>query len=562
MKVNRCLSAIALCAVLVLAVACAAPAAPTVAPPTAAPPTAAPPTAIPPTVVVPPTATPKPTEAPKPTGVACESLKNLKLPDTTITAAESINPIQESPGVVVRGVWASPASAHGTTTVDVPFCRVAGVTAPSIGFEVWMPLADKWNGKFNGVGNGALAGGINYPAMKGPLGLGYAVGSTDGGHKSPSIVDGAWMMGHPELWDDFGYRAVHVMTRNAKAIIEAYYGKAAKYSYFTGCSGGGQQGLAEAQRYPADYNGIVSGAPANFPTRMWPGETWPSYVTQKSVETKIPVEKLPLINKAAIAACDANDGAKDGLITDPRKCNFDPGTLLCKGADAPDCLTAAQVDSVKKVYGGLKDPTTGAQFWPGYEPGSELGWPGHIGEPFVIPQGYFKAMVFNNPNWDWKTFDFANPKDFAILVDADARYGPILNATDPDLMAFKALGGKLILWHGWADQNIAPRNSISYYESVVADQGSEAETQKFMRLFMIPGVGHCSGGAGPDTFNALAALEQWVEKGIAPTQIPASKVTAGKTEFTRPLCVYPQVEQYKGTGDINDAANFTCVTPK
>ncbi|MBC7293970.1 MAG: tannase/feruloyl esterase family alpha/beta hydrolase, partial [Thermoleophilia bacterium] len=206
-----------------------------------------------------------------------------------------------------------------------------------------------------------------------------------------------------------------------------------------------------------------------------PGETWPAFVTHRSKAYEIPLEKLPLIHEAAVKACDALDGEQDGLIEDPRQCKFDPAVLQCKGADAADCLTAEQVDSVKKVYDGLRDPTTGELFWPGYEPGSELDWPGHIGEPFIIPQAYFKYMVFNNPDWDWKTFDFTDPKDFAILYEADARYGPILNATDPDLTAFRKLGGKLILWHGWADQNIAPRNTINYYNSVVEDVGSEAE---------------------------------------------------------------------------------------
>ncbi len=505
------------------------------------------------------------TTAPVTTDPACEAIKTLKLPWATITETQFIInlPTETKPGIIVYGPdWKSPKSAHGQASVSVPFCRVVGTVAPSMTFEVWLPPAEDWNGKFIGVGNGALAGGINYPAMVGPITAGYAVASTNGGHTSASIVSGDWMQDHPELWDDFGYRAIHDMTRSAKSIIKAYYGKPAKYSYFIGCSGGGQQGLAEAQRYPADYDGIVVGAPANFPTRMWPGETWPSYVTHRTAANAIPVEKLPLIHNAVLAACDANDAVKDGLITDPRTCKFDPATLLCKGEDAPDCLTAAQVDSVQKIYGGLKDPTTGEQFWPGYEPGSELGWPGHIGEPFIIPQGYFKAMVFDNPAWDWKTFDFTDPEDFAILYDADARYGPILNATDPDLSAFKELGGKLILWHGWADQNIAPRNSINYYESVVADMGSEAATQEFLRLFLIPGMGHCGGGPGPTSFNMLAALEQWVEKGIAPDQILGSHLTAGKVDFTRPLCVYPKQAVYKGSGDTNDAANFYCANPK
>lgn len=502
---------------------------------------------------------------------ACEKLRGLKLPNTTITTAEYINPIQELPGVTIVGVWNTPPSAHGARTVDRAFCRVVGVTAPAIGFEVWMPPADKWNGKFNGVGNGALAGGINYPAMLAPLALGYAVGSTDGGHKSAAITDGAWMMGRPDLWVDFGYRAIHAMTRNSKAAIEAYYGKPAKYAYFTGCSCGGMQGLMEAQRYPADYNGIVAGAPANYPTRMWPGELIHGWVnwkegTQVSMAGPAPgstTPKLKALNDAAIAACDELDGAKDGLITDPRKCNFDPATIQCPvgATDTARCLTAAEVKVVRAMYEGLKNPTTGELFWPGYERGGEDRWWLHI-HPFVIPLGYFRAVVTNNPDWDYRTFDFTNPKDFALLVDADARYGPIFNAIDPDLMAYKALGGKLILWHGWSDNNIAPRNTINYYNSVVADQGSEAETQKFLRLFMLPGVAHCSGGVGPDTINWLAALEQWVEKGIAPTQIPAAKVVGGKTTFTRPLCPFPQVEQYKGSGDINDAANFSCAAPK
>jgi feruloyl esterase len=406
--------------------------------------------------VVPHTGAANPPEAPRAQDMACESLKDLKLPGVTITVAESVNPIEESPGVTVHGVWKSPDSAFGSATVPVPFCRVAGLVEPAINFEVWMPPADAWNGKLNGVGNGALAGGINYGAMVGPLTMGYAAASTDGGHQRPAPVLGDWILGNPELWDDFGYRAIHVMTRNAQAIIEAYYGQAPEYSYFTGCSGGGQQGLVEAQKYPADYDGIIVGAPANFPTRMWPGETWPSYVTHRDADSAIPVEKLPLINQAALAACDTLDGVEDGLLEDPRLCDFDPATLLCEGDDAPDCLTAGQVDSVQKVYEGLKDPTTGEQFWPGYEPGSELDWPGHIGEPFIIPQGYFKGMVFEDADWDWTTFNFEDPEDFAILYDADARYAPHINATDPDLSAFNELGGKLILWHGWSDQKHCP----------------------------------------------------------------------------------------------------------
>jgi feruloyl esterase len=502
----------------------------------------------------------------------CASLMDLELPETTITAAESLNAPEVRPsGVVIHRVWQTPVSAHGQTTVPVEFCRVTGLVEPGINFEVWMPVADQWNGKLNGVGNGALAGGINYGAMVGPLAKGYATVSTDGGHQSESIVDGDWMLGNPELWDDFGYRAVHVSTRNAKAIIDAYYGQAPEYSYFTGCSGGGQQGLAEAQKYPADYDGIVSGAPANFPTRMWPGETYPGWVaatedTQLSLggppgpPTVTP--KLATLHEAALAACDAEDGVEDGIIDSPQACDFDPATLLCpeNPPDPDECLTQAEIDTVTKIYAGLKDPTTGEQFWPGYEVGSEDNWAGHI-YPFVIPLGYFKGMVFEDPEWDYTTFNFEDPEDFATLVDADARYAPHINATDPDLTAFNELGGKLILWHGWADQNIAPQNSINYYNNVAAVVGDEAATQEFLRLFMVPGMGHCQGGPGPGNFDALAALEQWVEEGVAPEQLAGSHLTNGKVDLTRPICLYPEVAQYSGSGSEAEAENFDCTVP-
>jgi len=480
---------------------------------------------------------------------ACEALNDLDLPGLTITAVEAVNPIDVRPsGVVVHGVWRSPDSAFGNATVSVPFCRVAGLVAPAINFEVWMPPADTWNGKLNGVGNGALSGGINYGAMAGPLAKGYATVSTDSGHQSPAPVLNDWMEDRPDLWVDFGFRAVHESTRYAKKIIEAYYGQGPEYSYFTGCSGGGQQGLAEAQKYPADYDGISSGAPATFQTRGWPQETYPSYLTHRSPDYDI-IDKLELINTAAIAACDADDGAEDGLISNPDACDFDPATLLCEGEDAEDCLTAEQVDTVQKIYEGLPDPSTG-EVW--------LGWPGHIGEPFIIPQGYFKWILFDDPEWDWTTFDFANPEDFAVLTDGSFRYGPIIDAMDPDLTAFNELGGKLLLWHGWSDQNIVPENTKNYYSSVVEVVGDEAEAQEFVRLFLVPGMQHCGGGSGPNTFDSLSTLEQWVEEGVVPDQLMGSNMESG---VSRPICPYPQEAQYSGSGDTADAANWSCVAP-
>lgn len=490
---------------------------------------------------------------------SCESLIDLELPNTTITAAEFVNPIvEESPGVTVHGVWKSPESAYGSVTVSVPFCRVAATSEETINFEVWMPPAEDWNGRFNGVGNGALSGGINYPDMAGPLEKGYATASTDSGHVSPAPVLNDWMEDNPAAWVNFGYRAVNIMTRNAKEIIEAYYGQGPDYSYFTGCSQGGQEGLAEAQEYPADYDGIVSAAPATYQTRQWPTETYPAYLTHRGAAYNITEEDFAVIHDAVLAACDADDGAEDGLISNPAACDFDPATLLCEGDNAEGCLTAEQLDTVQKIYEGLLDPTTGELWYPGKAISSELGWGLHTGEPFIIPMGYWLHIVYDDPNWDWTTFDFTDPEDFAVLIDADARYGPIIDAMDPDLTALNELGGKLLLWHGWADQNISPYNTINYYNSVVDVVGDEAEANEFVRLFMVPGVQHCSGGPGPDTFDALAALEQWVEEGVAPEQMIGTNKGSG---ITRPLCPYPQEAQYTGTGSTDEAENWSCVAP-
>ena len=431
-----------------------------------------------------------------------------------------------------------------------------------------MPLTTgdhPWNGRFNGVGNGdGLAGSIRYSDMLTSLQSGFATAGTDTGHQA-SPTEGNWMWDHPELLSNFSYRAIHMMTRDAKAIIQAYYGQAPQYSYFTGCSDGGQQGLMEAQRYPADYDGIVAGASTNNQTHSWPGEIWPAYVTHRSGHNVIPKEKLPTIHEAAMAACDAGDGISDGVISNPLACDFDPSAILCQGTDAPDCLTTEEVDSLKLIYAGLKNPTTGEQFWPGLEPGSELGWMrwgGLLPGPYELPLNYFSYLIFSSdPNWFWKSFDFTDPQDFAILIDADARYGPIINANDPDLTAFQELGGKLIVYHGWADQQIAPRNSVNYYNSVATYMGGEAAIQEFLRLFMVPGMMHCVQLEGAITFDTLAAVQQWVEQGTAPAQIIATHIEANSVVGTRPLCPYPKVANYSGTGSTDEAENFVCDNP-
>jgi feruloyl esterase len=514
-------------------------------------------------------------------GGSCENLRNLKIPETSIASAQQVAAGEFSApggGGMMRGgplpsggppdagrggkpdVGRGPASPAAKALPA--FCRVVGVVQPAIHFEVWLPPAageKKWNGKFNGVGNGGMAGFIAYDALIESLARGYATASTDTGH-TEKMGDDSWALGHPELIVDFASRGIHMTARAAKKIIQAYYHQVPQYSYFTGCSGGGGQALSEAQRYPADYDGIVAGAPASFPTHMWPGELYAAWVTHRDAASFVPNEKLSVIANAALEACDARDGVKDGVLVDPRQCHFDPAKIQCTGADGPNCLTPAQADSVKKIYEGLKDPSTGKSFWYGYEISSEPGWPGHINSPFGAPLSYFKYMALQNPDWDWKPFSFADPKNFAVAEEASRRLSPILDSTNPDLTAFKKLGGKLIMYHGWIDQNISPRNSIQYFENVRETMGGEKETLDFVRLFLAPGMGHCGGGPGPNTLDALSALEQWVEKAKAPDSIIATHSTAGKVDRARPLCPYPQVAKYKGTGSTDDAANFICIS--
>ena len=416
-----------------------------------------------------------------------------------------------------------------------------------------MPAAD-WNGKFQAVGNGGWSGAINTGGLVQALTQNYATASTDTGHKGSR---GTFALGHPEKLRDFADRAVHEMTVKAKALIAAYYGNAPRHSYWNGCSSGGKQGLKEAQRYPADYDGIIAGAPANYWTHLMAADLWMGVATLKDKASYIPKEKYELINRAALAACDALDGIKDGILDDPRKCHFDPSALLCRGAEEAGCLTATQVDAAKKIYAATKNPHTGAPIYPGLQPGSEIAWAPIAGgpEPFGIPVDHFRYVVYQNPDWDWRSFDLA--RDTAL---ADEKDEGMLNATDPDLRAFKARGGKLIMFHGWSDTLIAPENSINYYNSVLGAMGPKQDD--FFRLFMAPGMLHCSGGPGPNQFNSVAVLERWVEGGTPPDHIAAYHVTDNRVDMTRPLCPYPQVAVWKGVGSTSDAANFECRQPR
>ena len=499
----------------------------------------------------------------------CANLSKTSLPDTSLTTAQS----------VPAGRFLPP---YGRPLDNLPaFCRLAGVIRPSsdsdIRFEVWLPASD-WNGKFLSVGNGGFAGSINYNAMGDNLRRGYATAATDTGHEGDA-VDASWAFGHPEKVIDYGYRALHATTENAKALIQAFYSSPARHSYFDSCSDGGREALMEAQRFPGDFDGILAGAPGNFWTHLLAAvvEIVQSMYA-KDPSGYIPSTKLPAIQSAALAACDAQDGVKDGIISNPLQCHFDPSVLLCKGEDSRDCLTAPQLSSLKRLYAGAQD-SHGKQIFPGFMPGAEdgpNGWapwvtgnaPGQsLGPGFA--ENYFRYMVFQDPAWN----SLSANADITEAM-ADQKTGAILNSTDPDLGRFKGRGGKLILYHGWNDPAISPLNTINYYKSVLAKMGAE-NVDGFVRLYMVPGMQHCFPGPGPNSFGQTGhptakgkaygvydALEEWVEKGTAPDDIIATKYldddVAKGVQMTRPLCPYPQIATYKGTGDTNDAANFSC----
>ena len=494
----------------------------------------------------------------------CESLTALKLPDTAIRLAQTVTAGAFNP----PSSFPAPGPRGGLTLVsakELPeFCRVAAVTRPStdseIKFEVWMPTAN-WNSKFIGVGNGGMAGSISYASMAAVISRGYATSSTDTGHEGPNN-DGSYALGHRERVIDFGYRAVHEMTLVAKMIIAAYYGRAPAFSYWSGCSTGGRQALTEAQKFPADYNGIVAGAPANFLTHLQASSIWKAQAIRKNLGGLIPPSKLPLIYNAVVAACDARDGVKDGLLGDPRLCDFDPKTLECKGEDGPDCLTAAQVAVARAFYRPTVNPRTREQIYPGLMLGSELGWSSDVGRMHADitktqASEYLRYGVFHDANWDFTTFDFDSAMSFADRIDDG-----VTKATDPNLRDFFQRGGKLLQYHGWSDPSISPLNSINYYNSVLDFMGGPAHVRDSYRLFMAPGMDHCGGGDGPNTFDSIRTIDEWVETGKAPDQVIASRIQDGKTERTRPLCPYPQLAKYKGTGSTDDAANFSCSVPK
>lgn len=512
---------------------------------------------------------------------SCKGLEQLELSGARIVSAQTVAAGAFTPPPNVSRWLLGDPSFYKTLPA---FCRVIAEAKPSadssINIEVWLPINTSqqpaWNGKLEGRGNGGFAGEIDYGALAAAVKKGYATVGTDTGH-SGEVDDASWALGHPEKVADFGYRGIHEMTRVAKAAIKAAYGKDLQHSYFIGCSNGGRQALMEAQRFPDDYDGILAGAPANFWTHLLTKGLADAQATTLDPASYIPSSKLPAIARAVNAACDAQDGVTDGIVNDPRKCRFDPAAILCKEGDSEKCLTAPQITALKKLYDGPND-AKGRKIFPGYLPGAEEGqggWaPWITGEApgrsmlFAFSGGYFSNIVYEKTDWNYKDVGID-----AAMNAADGKTAQILNATNPNLAPFKALGGKLILYHGWNDPAISALNTVNYYTEMLSKMGGK-ETEAFARLYMVPGMQHCAGGPGPDSFgqfgsggndaqhNAELALEQWVEEGIAPNALVATKSDptdpAKPAKMTRPLCPFPQIAKYKGSGDTNDSANFAC----
>jgi len=539
---------------------------------------------------------------------SCEGLLDLSLPHAVVTAAQSVpgGTFNTPPGCTTGSLGCITHSALPA------FCRVTGRSMPTsdsiINFEVWIPTDDSFNEKYEQLGCGGFCGSIDYDALSRAIRRGYASAATDDGSQAGGQP--TFALGHPEKIVDYGYRALKETTDKSKAIIKALAGKGPSRSYFNGCSNGGREALMEAQRFPDDFDGIIVGSPSTFFTHLAAGFVWNEQALLDDPASYIPSSLLPVLSKGALARCGGQDGGvkTDLFLNDPRDCHFDPAAVQCvSGQDPSTCLSMAQVGAARKIYSGAHNPKTGQLIFPGYEPGSEANvanWPtwivgasraadlwmsqGQANQEF-FGNGLFTDFVFQSASFDFRTLNFTSDVDFA-----DDEIGAIVNSTDPDLRPFKAHGGKIIHFVGWADSAIAPINSVNYYNEVVAELSGEAhrdrddsrleQIQKFYRLFMVPGMAHCTGGDGANAFgngsnpvthieysapvldadhDLLKALERWVEQGVPPEKIIATHYLnnnpANAIQFQRPLCPFPQVARYK-IGDTTKAQSFECVT--
>jgi feruloyl esterase len=502
------------------------------------------------------------TPAQSPAHGSCAELAKAVLPNTKIVSATAIAAGTFSPSPELP-----PSEVPG-------FCRVSASLSPSadsdIQIEVWLP--DAWNGKYLANGIGGWGGAMAYPGLLDALHRGYATSATDTGHRG-NMGAADFALGHPEKLKDFAWRAVHEMSVQSKALINAYYGSASRRSYFSGCSNGGRQALMEAQRFPTEFDGIIAGAPAADWVGLNAGSLYTSLLNlPKGKHPIITPVQASLIHKAVIAQCDALDGLRDGEVADPRVCDFKAQSLVCRSGQAgAQCLTQEQADVVDKMYRAVREPKSGRLVLPGVLPSSESGW-GQVPVPMPPAVGEFRFVVYGDPAWDPYGFDLSRDAPAARRTD-------IMGALNPDLSAFAA-HGKIIQFHGFADPIIPTEASIDYFESVVSSQGDLPKTAAFYRLFLVPGMGHCMGAYSVDWIDAL---DQWVEHGQAPAQVighrlppqaappgpppanggpppgpPPATVPATTSSAARPICAYPDLAHYKGSGAADAADSFSC----
>ena len=463
------------------------------------------------------------------------------------------------------------ASLIGATSEAPEHCRVMGVIPAEIRFSVDLPT--DWNRRLYMSGNGGFAGTPpNAPnrvrSARHALSHGFAATYTDTGHDSTVEPLASFALNNLQKEIDYSFRAVHLTVQTAKKVIEAYYGDSAHYSYWDGCSTGGRQGLMSSQRFPEDFDGILAGAPVLDFSRTMMGYIW----AQKALgKAPMSLAKVELIGEKVYQRCDKLDGLEDGLIEDPRQCDFDPAKHLprCEGATGEECFTTEQIQALATFYADTE--IGGETFLPGQPLGAEPAPPGgsnsssgwnrwvvsEDGPPIyqIFSETFMRHMAFrpDEPDFDWRKFDFDKDPQRTLFIRS------MLDAVNPDLSGFKDSGGKMLMYFGWADMALNPMMGVNYYEKVLETMG--AETQDFFRLYMVPGMFHCGGGLGVDRFDAFTRLVNWVEGDETPERIDAARVVKGEVELTRPLCPYPQFAQYKGSGNPTEAANFSCVMP-
>ena len=483
-------------------------------------------------------------QAARPAG--CEALLTLSLEATRVLAAND----------VPAGEMQQPAMGPYTPPpLQLPaHCAVRTVVTTSpksqVSSDLWLPAPGAWNGKLLATGNGGYSSALSLPQMADGLRRGYAVAGSDTGHQGDSLSFGT---GNEESMRDWAYRSTHVLATQLKAVSAAFYGKPASHAYFAGCSTGGQQALSEAQRFPADFDGIVAGDPGNDRILLNADfvESWK--ITHPIAGPAFPPAKLPMLTRAAIAACSTQDGLPEPYISDPTTCSFDPGTLACSSAaNISSCLTPDELTMVRSLYAGALRDSAGKTIYPGWSVGSEAGWGSYLIMPTEpVRLEFWSSWVFNPSSFRLQSFNAS-----AAVAAARAKL-PFLEAVDPDLRLFAQRGGKLLMYHGWADPVVPPANTVGYFNRVGHVLGHA--TDNSVRLFMVPGMGHCGGGPGATAFDPVAALDAWVSTGAAPAHIVATHKGDGQPAFERPLCAFPQVARWDGLGDAAKASSFTCV---